>query len=89
VNHFGNLLNQFISLFIFIPLVAFIASLIWQNKQEKPIAQIVLFTKAFYLGAAIIYAILWVVNGGTAINKKLFTVYQTTILFLPSSFTTI
>ena len=77
MNHFGNLLNQFISLFIFIPLVAFIASLFWQNKQEKPIARIVLFTKAFYLGAAIIYAILWVVNGGTAINKKLFTVYQT------------
>lgn len=77
MNDLGDLLNQSVSLFIFIPLLAFIASLFWQNKQEKPIARIVLFAKAFYLGAAIIYAILWTVNGSSPIAQKLLTVYKT------------
>ncbi|HEX8315004.1 MAG TPA: proton-conducting transporter membrane subunit, partial [Flavisolibacter sp.] len=77
MNDFDSVLNQSISLFIFIPLLAFIASLFWQNKQEKPIARIVLFTKAFYIGAAIIYAVLWFINGRTPVNQKLVTLYQT------------
>ena len=77
MNDFDSVLNQSISLFIFIPLLAFIASLFWQNKQEKPIARIVLFTKVFYIGAAIIYAVLWFINGSTPVNQKLVTLYQT------------
>jgi NADH:ubiquinone oxidoreductase subunit 5 (subunit L)/multisubunit Na+/H+ antiporter MnhA subunit len=77
VNNFNDLLSQSISLFIFIPLLAFFASLFWQNKQEKPIAQIVLFTKAFYIGATVICAVLWLANGSLPINQKLVTLYQT------------
>ncbi len=77
MNNFNDLLSQSISLFIFIPLLAFFASLFWQNKQEKPIAQIVLFTKAFYIGATVICAVLWLANGSLPINQKLVTLYQT------------
>ena len=71
------ILNQSIGLFIFIPLLAFFASLFWQNKQEKPIAGIVQFTKAFYIIAVVVYAVLWLINGHTPVNQKFLTLYQT------------
>lgn len=71
-----TILSQSISLFIFIPLFAFFATLLWQNRQEKPVAFIVQFTKAFYLVAAIVYAVLWFANGQQVINQKLTTLYQ-------------
>jgi NADH:ubiquinone oxidoreductase subunit 5 (subunit L)/multisubunit Na+/H+ antiporter MnhA subunit len=77
VNQFTNILNQSLPLFIIIPLSAFIASLFWKNQQEKPIALIVLFTKAFYITAAVIYAVLWFINGRIPINQNLITLYQT------------
>lgn len=77
MNDFDYLLNQSIFLFILIPLVAFVASLFWQNKQEKPIIRIVQFTKGFYVIAAVAYAVLWAINGSVPVNQRLFTVYQT------------
>jgi NADH-quinone oxidoreductase subunit L len=68
---------QLISLFVFIPLVAFLASLFWQNKQEKPIALIVQFTKAFYIVAAVVYCVLWIINGAVPINQHVITFYKT------------
>ncbi len=77
MNQFDNLLNQSIGLFITIPLLAFLATLFWQNKQEKPIARIVLFTKLFYIIAALVYAVLWFVNGNTPVSQKVVTLYET------------
>ncbi|WP_276502965.1 proton-conducting transporter transmembrane domain-containing protein [Terrimonas pollutisoli] len=71
------MLLQLISLFVFIPLVAFLASLFWQNKQEKPIALIVQFTKAFYMVAAVVYCALWIINGGTPFSQYFATLYKT------------
>lgn len=72
-----NLLNQTIALFTVIPLLAFLATLVWQNRQEKPIARIVQFTKGFYIIAALVYAVLWFVNGRIPVNQKLVTLYET------------
>lgn len=72
-----NLLNQTIALFTVIPLLAFFATLVWQNRQEKPIALIVQFTKGFYIIAALVYAVLWFVNGQIPVNQKLVTLYET------------
>ena len=77
MNQLNNLLDQAISLFAIIPLIAFLATLLWQNKQEKPIALIVLFTKAFYIIASIGYAILWIINGATSIDQRFLTLYET------------
>lgn len=77
MNAFDNILNQSISLFAIIPLLAFIATLLWRNKQERAIAGIVQFTKAFYIMAAVVYAVLWLMNGHTPVNQRFATLYQT------------
>jgi NADH-quinone oxidoreductase subunit L len=77
MNQIETILNQSISLFSIIPLVAFLATLLWQNKQERPIILIVQFTKAFYVIAAVTYAVLWFINGSIPVNEHLFTLYQT------------
>lgn len=77
MNQLNYMLNQSIGLFVFIPLLAFFASLVWQNKQEKPIAWIVQFTKAFYIVAAVAYAVLWIAGGYTPVSYKLIALYQT------------
>src|SRR5687768_8556982 len=77
MNQLDIILNQAISLFIIIPLLAFILSLFWKNHQEKPIARIVLFTKAFFITATVVYAVLWFVNGRVPVNQILVTLYQT------------
>lgn len=77
MNAFDNILNQSISLFAIIPLLAFIATLLWRNKQERAIAGIVQFTKAFYIIATVVYAVLWFMNGHTPVNQRFATLYQT------------
>ena len=77
MNQINNILNQSLALFIIIPLLAFLASLFWKNKEEKPIAFIVQFTKGFLIATTVLYAVLWFINGSTPINQKLFTLYQT------------
>ena len=41
MNSLTSILTGSISLFLFLPLIAFFATLIWNNRQEKPIANIV------------------------------------------------
>jgi NADH:ubiquinone oxidoreductase subunit 5 (subunit L)/multisubunit Na+/H+ antiporter MnhA subunit len=76
MNQLSIVLQQALSLFTVIPLIAFLASLVWKNKQERPIARIVQFAKAFYVIAALVYAILWIVSGYTPVNHKFLTLYQ-------------
>ena len=77
MNQLNQMLLQLISLFVFIPLVAFFASLFWQNKQERPIALIVQFTKAFYVVAAVVYCAVWIISGAVPVNQHLVTLYKT------------
>lgn len=77
MNSFDNILNQGISGFAIIPLLAFLASLLWKNKQERPIARIVQFTKAFFIIATIGYAVLWFINGRTPVDQRFATLYET------------
>jgi NADH-quinone oxidoreductase subunit L len=77
MNPLSYLLNQSIGVFVFIPLVAFAASLLWQNKQEKPIAHIVLATKTCYIISALAYALLWFINGRTPVSQPFVTLYKT------------
>lgn len=72
-----KLLNRSISWFVIIPLIAFLITLLWRNKHEKPIAWVVLFTKAFYIIAAVVYFVLWLLNGYSPVNQKAVTLYET------------
>ncbi len=77
MNQLNTILNQSISLFTIVPLIAFFATLLWQNKQEKPIIFIVQLTKLFYIIAAVAYAVLWFMNGRIPVNEQFLTLYQT------------
>lgn len=77
MNQLENILSQSLSLFILVPVVAFIATLLLKNKSEKFIGRIVRFAKVFYIIAAVLLAAGWVVNGLEPISYKLGTLYQT------------
>jgi NADH-quinone oxidoreductase subunit L len=77
MNQLENILSQSLSLFIIVPVLAFIATLLLKNKSEKLIGRIVRFAKAFYIIAAGLLAAGWIVNGLKPISYKLVTLYQT------------
>ena len=70
-------MNQFLSLFIFIPSAAFIATLFFLNKKEKPISLIVQATTGFYIIGALVFAVLWLIDGYAPVSYKLITLYKT------------
>lgn len=69
-------MNQLLTLFIAIPLLSFLVSLFWQNKSEKPIANIVKFTKLVYIALAVLFAAVWACNGLKPLSYHLITIYQ-------------
>ncbi len=76
MNQLENILSRSISLFIFVPLAAFIITLLWKNRDEKLIGRVVRISKVFYILAALAFATGWAVNGLTPIQFKLATLYQ-------------
>jgi len=70
-------MNQLLVLFIFIPFVAFLVSLFWQNKSEKAIGKIVRFTKVLYILVSVSFAVWWMLNGLEPVSYHLVTLYQT------------
>ena len=77
MNSLDAILNNFLSVFVFLPLLSFFASLPWKNQQEKPIAWIVQVTKALSITISIVYAILWFANGALPVSYRLVTLYET------------
>lgn len=70
-------MNQVLILFIAIPLLAFFASLVWQNKSERSIGNIVRFTKVSSILLSVSYAVLWMLNGLEPVSYKVATLYET------------
>ncbi len=70
-------MNQLLILFIAIPFLAFLATLLWQNKSERAINGIVQFAKLFNILIAGFFIIWWIANGLEPISHKLVTLYQT------------
>jgi len=70
-------MNQLLILFIAIPFLAFLATLLWQNKSEKAINVIVKFAKLFNILIAVFFIAWWIANGLEPISHKLVTLYQT------------
>ena len=70
-------MNQLLILFIAVPMLAFFATLLWQNKSEKAIGAIVRFAKVFNIFIALIFAGWWMLNGFIPLQHKLITIYQT------------
>ena len=70
-------MDQLLFLFIAVPMLAFLATLFWQNKNERPIGNIVRFAKIFNILIAVSFATWWMINGLTPVSFKLATLYET------------
>lgn len=70
-------MGQLLILFIAIPMVAFFATLLWQNKSEKAIGTIVRIAKVSAILMAVSFFTGWLINGLQPISHKLLTLYQT------------
>jgi NADH-quinone oxidoreductase subunit L len=69
-------MNHLLVLFVAVPLLAFFATLLWQNKSEKVIGGIVRVAKVSSILLTMLFAIWWMVNGFKPIEYKLATLYQ-------------
>lgn len=63
MNQLENIFSQALTLFIAVPLLAFLAVLLLKNKQEKIIGTIVRVSKVVYIALAVICAAAWLING--------------------------
>lgn len=70
-------MGQLLFLFIAIPLLAFFATLLWQNKSEKAIGSIVRVAKVSNILIAVSFLVWWIVNGIEPVSYKLATLYET------------
>ena len=70
-------MNQLLILFIAMPMVSFFASLLWQNKSEKAIGNIVRVAKLSNLFIAFLFFAWWLYNGQEAVSYKAVTLYET------------
>lgn len=70
-------MDQLLVLLIAIPMLAFFATLLWQNKSEKAIARIVAFAKLSNILLAITFIAWWIANGLEPVSYKLATLYET------------
>lgn len=70
-------MNQLLILFIAIPLLAFFATLLWQNKSEKAIGTIVRFAKVANILIALLFLGWWIINGFSPMTHRAVTLYQT------------
>ena len=77
MNQLENIIGHALSLFIAVPLIAFVITVLLQNKQERAIGVVVRVAKLFYIIAALAILGGWIVNGAQPINYKLATLYQT------------
>jgi NADH:ubiquinone oxidoreductase subunit 5 (subunit L)/multisubunit Na+/H+ antiporter MnhA subunit len=73
-----KILKESIGLFVLIPFLGFLLSLLWQNKQEKPISKVVYVTKLTYFFSALAYAVLWLINEAKPISVDAWELYDTT-----------
>ncbi|MBK7434875.1 MAG: hypothetical protein IPI66_13915 [Chitinophagaceae bacterium] len=70
-------MNQLLILFIAIPFLSFLATLLWQNKSEKAIGRIVRIAKVSNILMALTFFLVWLVNGIEPISQQIATLYQT------------
>ncbi len=70
-------MNQLLILFIAIPFLSFLATLLWQNKSEKAIGKIVRFAKVFNILIALSFLVWWIIHGFAPISYKVATLYET------------
>lgn len=70
-------MNQLLLLFIAVPFLAFLVTLFWQNREERPIGLIVRVTKVFSILLSLVMAGWWLQQGQVPVSYHLATIYRT------------
>ncbi len=70
-------MGYLITVFIALPLLAFFSSLFFKNKQERQIVTVVELVTLGLLLMSVLFAVVWIIQGGTTISQELVTVYRT------------
>jgi len=69
-------MEQLINLFILLPLVGFILSLVIPKQNENLLSRVSFITVGIQLFGAMIFIVVWIVKGAEVINLKEFSVFQ-------------
>ncbi len=69
-------MGQWLVLSVILPLLAFFATLLWRNRNEQPIGQIVRFAKILNIGLAAGFAAWWMIGGFVPVDYQFLTLYQ-------------
>jgi NADH-quinone oxidoreductase subunit L len=69
-------MEQLLQLFIIVPLLGFLVSLFFRNKDEKAISFVAIATMGIQFFGLIIFVLLWIRNGSPILNSKHFTFYK-------------
>jgi len=69
-------MGQWLVVSVLVPLLAFFATLIWRNRNERPIGQIVRAAKILNIGLAAGFAIWWMIAGFAPVDYELTTLYK-------------
>lgn len=70
-------MGHLLVLSILVPLLAFLATLTWQNKNERQIGMIVRLAKVLNIALALLFAVWWMAGGFVAVDYQLLTLYKT------------
>ena len=69
-------MEQLLQLFIIVPLLGFLVSLFFRNKDEKAISLIAITTMGVQFFGLFVFVLLWIRNGSPILNSKHFTFYK-------------
>jgi len=69
-------MEQLLQFFIFIPLVGFLISFIFVNKQEKLISAVAYASVGLQLAGVFIFTIYWIINKSPLLHLKHFVFYK-------------
>lgn len=69
-------MSQYLFLFILLPLLAFLTSLVIPKRSETPLAAIAIFSTALAGIGAIAFSTIWLLNGHPTLEIKQFTIYK-------------
>ena len=61
-------MGHLLVLSILVPLLAFLATLTWQNKNERQIGMIVRLAKVLNIALALLFAVWWMAGGFVAVD---------------------
>jgi NADH:ubiquinone oxidoreductase subunit 5 (subunit L)/multisubunit Na+/H+ antiporter MnhA subunit len=71
-------MSQILQLFVLVPLLAFLASMLVPRRKEKIISWLAIATTGVHLAGCLIFIVFWMINGHAVLDIKHVVLYKTT-----------